>query len=225
MQHSDRSKEAFLGILMLDTQFERVLGDAGNPASYPVPVRLERVHGAGSLEVVRDGRPSDNLIKAFVKASRSLEAQGAIALTSTCGFLISIEDEIASAVSIPVLVSALSMYREIRLAHPKGPVGIITASKAALGDAALAAAGIQKDNVIIEGMEDCPAFAEAILRPKNRQATVISFRSDRARDRDKSPGHGAATSGNRGLSSRMRQSSPLQACHPVGDGQAGLLTP
>ena len=124
--------------------------------------------------MVKDGRPSDNLIEAFVKASRQLEAQGAIALTSTCGFLISIQDEIASAVSIPVLVSALSMHGDLRLTHQHGPIGIITASKAALGDRALAAAGIKRGDVIIEGMEDCPAFADAILRPKNRQARLIS---------------------------------------------------
>ena len=173
MTDGSNKKSAFLGILMLDTQFERVLGDAGNPASYPFPARLELVEGAGSTDIVRDGRPSDKLVEAFIKAARKLETDGASALTSTCGFLITIQDEIASAVSIPVLVSALALYPEIKRAYPDGMVGILTASKAALGREALAAADIRREDVVINGMEDCIAFANAILRPKDRQNTTL----------------------------------------------------
>jgi hypothetical protein len=36
----------FLGVLMLETRFPRVLGDIGNPASFAIPVRHCIVAGA-----------------------------------------------------------------------------------------------------------------------------------------------------------------------------------
>ena len=159
----------FIGVLMLDTAFERVVGDAGNPDSYHRPARLRVVENAGSPEIVRDGLPDPDLIAAFCLAAQELEAAGAVAITSTCGFLISVQDRIAAAVTVPVMVSALSLFPLIRAAHGNRPVGIITASRRQLGEAALAAAGILPDQVRIAGMEDCEAFAQAILVPKSDQ--------------------------------------------------------
>lgn len=158
---------SFLGILMLDTQFERILGDAGNPASYPCEARTRVVDGAGSLDVVRDGVVAPALLVKFIDAARTLEAQGAFALTSTCGFLVTAQDQIAAAVNIPVMVSALSLYPML-LARRHGSVGILTASKASLGSAMRAAACVPSD-APVAGMEDCAAFADAILRPKGTQ--------------------------------------------------------
>ncbi|SFR32493.1 hypothetical protein SAMN04488002_0143 [Litoreibacter janthinus] len=159
---------------MLDTVFERIVGDAGNTASYHLPARTQVVPKAGSTDIVRDGTPDPALVASFCAAARSLEAEGAVALTSTCGFLVTVQDEIAKSVGIPVMVSALSLFPFVRAAHGNRPVGIITASKPNLGSAALSAAGIALDHALIEGMEDCEAFASAILVPKERQGGCIS---------------------------------------------------
>ena len=74
----------FIGVLMLDTAFERILGDAGNPNSYHRPARTRVIELAGSTDIVRDGRPDPALVSAFCTAAKSLEAEGAVALTSTC---------------------------------------------------------------------------------------------------------------------------------------------
>ena len=39
-----------LGILMLDTQFPRILGDAGNPDTYAMDVVIQIVENVGSLD-------------------------------------------------------------------------------------------------------------------------------------------------------------------------------
>lgn len=154
---------------MLDTAFPRIPGDAGNMDSYPFPARAEVIPGAGTPEVVRDGRPAPDLVRAFYGAAQRLEQQGAVALVSTCGFLISIQDEIARAVQIPVMVSALSLYPSLRQMVGHAPIGILTASDASLGTLAFDVAAIPRADVEVEGLEDCPAFANAILSRKDQQ--------------------------------------------------------
>ena len=163
----------FIGVLMLDTAFERIKGDAGNPKSYHRPARIRVIELAGSTDVVRDGLPDPALISAFCTAAKSLEADGAVALTSTCGFLVTIQEQVSASVKIPVIVSALSLFPVIRAAHANRPIGIVTASKPSLGRTALDAAGIAPDQVVIAGMEDCAAFASAILVPKAKQPGTI----------------------------------------------------
>ena len=158
---------------MLDTRFPRILGDAGNVDSYNVPARIHMVTGAGSLDIVTDDLPSEQMIAAFCNAARHLEAEGAFAIISTCGFLITLQDRIADAVNIPVMVSSLSLYPELRVKYDGQPIGILTASCKNLGDKALCAAKISPEDVHIAGMENCAAFTNAILQPKDKQPERI----------------------------------------------------
>lgn len=165
-----RHKELFLGILMLDTQFPRILGDAGNPKSYPFPVQIMTVENAGSTDVVTDGYLPPDTCKKFIDAAIKLEENGASAIISTCGFLITEQDKIADAVSIPVMVSALSLYKKIREDVGDKSILIITASKPSLGLSALKAADISQANIHVMGMEKCDAFANVILQKKEDQS-------------------------------------------------------
>lgn len=54
---SEDQTTAFLGILMLDKQFPRIMGHAGCTDSDPFPVRIERVTGAGARDIGKSGRP------------------------------------------------------------------------------------------------------------------------------------------------------------------------
>ena len=155
----------FLGILSLDTAFPRIKGDVGNADSYPFPVRVEIVEGADSTKIVLDGKPDRELVQRFMAAAQKLERDGARAIISTCGFLVSVQEEIAKTVQVPVLLSALSLFPMIQTACP-GRVGILTASKDALGTQALAAANIMKDQVAITGLEDVGLFRETFLADK-----------------------------------------------------------
>ena len=162
----------FIGVLMLDTAFERVPGDAGHMGSYHMPARARVVARAGSLDLVRDGLPDPLLIAGFCAAAQELEAEGAVAITSTCGFLVTVQDQIAAAVRVPVMVSALSLFGVLRTAYGGRPIGILTASAPSLGPLAQQAAGIAQGEARIAGMEDCVAFARAILVPKAEQGRI-----------------------------------------------------
>lgn len=165
-----RHKEPFLGILMLDTQFPRIRGDAGNPESYPFPVQIMTVENAGSTDVVKDGYLPPDICEKFIDAAIELEKNGASAIISTCGFLITEQNKIANAVSIPVMVSALSLYKKIMEDIGDKPVLIITASKPSLGASALKAADISERDIHVIGMEKCDAFANVILQKKEVQS-------------------------------------------------------
>lgn len=159
----------FIGILSLDTAFPRIHGDAGNPESWRAPARVKVVEGAQSPDIVRDGRPSGALTRAFISAAQEFEAEGAGLIVSTCGFLITVQQDIAAAVRIPVLLSALSLAPLARALTGGRKIGVLTASRASLGEAALSAAGLRADEAVIYGMEDAPGFAETFLAPKSAQ--------------------------------------------------------
>ena len=75
-----------LGILMLETEFERVVGDGGNPATWAFPTRLETISAATPDAVVHRGAHA--LVDEFVAAGRRLANAGVVGITTSCGFLI-----------------------------------------------------------------------------------------------------------------------------------------
>ncbi|MCO6179642.1 aspartate/glutamate racemase family protein [Ciceribacter sp. RN22] len=160
--------QPFIGILALDTSFPRIRGDVGCPDSYPFLSKVVIVNGADSPAIVRDGEPDGALLERFIAAAIELERNGACAIVSTCGFLVSAQRKIADAVKIPVMLSGLSLYPLVAASCP-GRVGILTASRKALGPNALAAAGIDPKQVAIAGMDDASVFAETFLATKQRQ--------------------------------------------------------
>ncbi len=132
---------------MLDTAFERIVGDIGNSATFAYPVRYRVVEGASAARVVLDrGR---GLLPAFIAAARELVADGALALTTSCGFLALFQRELAAAVPVPVATSALLQVGLIEsVLAPGRRAGIVTASRTALTAAHLAAAGVAADTPI-----------------------------------------------------------------------------
>jgi hypothetical protein len=166
----NNDNEGFIGVLMLDTAFPRIVGDAGNIESYNAPARVKVVSGIGSIDVVRDGKLPTDVIKHFCRAAQDLEREGARIIVSTCGFLITAQDEIAQSVNVPVMVSSLSLFGGIKITlGTSSKVGILTASKRSLGKAALNAAGILDSDAVIMGLENYDIFRNIFLCDKYLQ--------------------------------------------------------
>ncbi len=123
----------FLGLLMLDTAFPRLPGDAGHLASWAMPVQALVVGGASPQRVVRQGDAA--LLPAFIDAARQLVGQGAAAITTSCGFLVQHQAALQAALPVPVWTSAL-----LALPTLVAP-GVITVDAQALGALHLLAAG------------------------------------------------------------------------------------
>jgi len=128
-----RNDPTVLGVLMLDTRFPRIRGDVGHPESFQVPVRHAIVRGATAQRVVREGDPA--LLQPFIDAARALVADGACAITTSCGFLVRFQAELQAALPVPVWTSSLLKLPELR--RP----GVLTVDAASLVAAHLRAAG------------------------------------------------------------------------------------
>ncbi len=145
---------------MLDTQFLRPLGDAGNPDSWQFPVIMERVNGAFAQPVV-SGTYAE--IESFINAGQRLVAAGACAVTTTCGFLVRHQHALEAVLGIPVRTSTLLSYNALQLKLGKSHrVAILTIDKAALDRSVRAAAGIP-DEALIFDLPGESHFRRAIL--------------------------------------------------------------
>lgn len=165
---------SFIGVLTLDTQFPRIEGDAGNPHSYSIPVHLQVVNGAGSREVVLERCSNPEVRVALIKTACDLVDAGAVGLISTCGFLLRLQQEIATRVTVPVLLSALSLVPLIRSACGSRSIGILTASRPHLDEELLKIAGIDPEQVLVEGFEDISAFNHTIFAARGQNSLELN---------------------------------------------------
>lgn len=146
-----------IGIILLETNFPRLLGDAGNPESYSFPVLLEKVKGAFPSRVVRERDRA--LIAPFVGAARALESRGAKAITTSCGFLALWQRQIARSVGIPVFTSSLIQVAwAYELMGRKGKIGVFTADEASLTAAHFESIGAADIPIVIRGMKPGSEF-------------------------------------------------------------------
>lgn len=149
---------ATVGILMLETRFERPPGDIGNPASFAFPVRYRVVPGASAARVV--GGRAEGLVPAFIEAGHALVAEGCRVITTSCGFMALHQPALARALPVPVAASALMLLPLIEATGLRA--GVLTASAGALGPDHLRAVGARPDTAI-EGLDPAGRLAAALL--------------------------------------------------------------
>ena len=148
-----------LGILMLDTRFPRIEGDVGNPASFDFPVIFRTMQGIGSADAVAAHPDRPRVLAALKTNAEALAAEGAVGLSTSCGFLALYQKELEALSPVPVATSALLLIKT--LAGKR--VGVITASAANLTAAHFAAVDAPADTPVA-GLAPDGAFAATFLR-------------------------------------------------------------
>lgn len=139
-----------IGVLMLDTRFERLPGDIGNGGTWSFPVQYRVVRGANPSRVVH-GR-AEGLLQPFIDAAQDLIATGVRGITTSCGFLALLQKELAAALPVPVATSSLLQAPVIEAMLPRGQqVGILTFAPEALTAQHLSAVGVRPETPI-EGL-------------------------------------------------------------------------
>lgn len=152
---------ASVGILMLEARFPRIPGDMGNGLTWPFPVQYKVVKQASPDTVVRNG--AAGLLDAFIKAGQELIDQGVDGITTNCGFLALMQDELQQALPVPVATSSLMQVPMVEALLPAGKrAGILTISSSTLTDDHLKAANVPLDTPI-QGTDDGQEFTRAIL--------------------------------------------------------------
>ncbi|MBO6893959.1 MAG: aspartate/glutamate racemase family protein [Roseibium sp.] len=166
---------ASVGILMLEARFPRIPGDMGNALTWPFPVMYKVVRGASPDRVVRQN--AEGLLDAFIAAARELVADGVDGITTNCGFLSLVQEELSQAVPVPVVTSSLQQVAMVNNLMPAGKkAGILTISGSTLTDAHLNAAGVPEGTPIgtTEGLRE---FTRVIL-DNELQLDVEAARQD-----------------------------------------------
>jgi Asp/Glu/hydantoin racemase len=156
---SNPDPDAFIGVLMLDTQFPRVMGDIGNPATFAalnLPARYRVVANAFPRIAVSD--QIELLFEAFLTQARVLQEQGARLITTSCGFLVQFQARLEQALKVPIITSSL-------VNAPKTGAGILTINTAILSTSYLAAAALPLDTPVVGVAPGCE-FQSSILENK-----------------------------------------------------------
>ena len=152
---------ARLGVLMLETRVPRIPGDVGNATTFPFSVLYKVVQGASSERVVK--QKSEGLLDAFKEAAGELVSLGADGITTTCGFLSLLQDELSAHVGVPVATSSLMQAPFVeRLLPPGQRVGIITRSAESLTREHLEKAGVDPATPVV-GTEGGREFTRAVV--------------------------------------------------------------
>lgn len=150
-----------VGVLMLDTQFPRIVGDIGNEHSWPFPVRFRTVRHSTAVAAVRQDAKA--LLPAFLAEANALIQQGSMAITTSCGFLVVLQQELKQALSVPVVTSSLMQIPSINATLPAGKsAGVLTMDASSLSAAHMRAAGAPPHTPVVGVLQE-GAFAQAIM--------------------------------------------------------------
>ena len=171
MNPSDPPK---IGILCWETghvprglmQLESLVGNSTNPASYGYPVRLKPVRGANVHTVLEN--PDRQVLARMIADARDMASEGILAITTSCGFNAIFQQELASALGIPVFTSSLLQVPMVQcMVGPNSQVCVVTANAGALRADHLHAVGIERtENLQIVGLEQCTEWRRMFAEPE-----------------------------------------------------------
>ena len=151
-----------VGVILSDVHLRRPAGDVGSAESYPCHVIFHVARGVTARDMVVPA-PNPALLSPYLEGALTLQEQGANVVTTTCGFLIGLQDTIAKQLRIPFVASSLMQIPLVyRLVN--GRVGIITANDEALTMSHLQLAGVSDDvPTAVRGLQRHKEFADPLL--------------------------------------------------------------
>lgn len=171
------AKNVEIGIVCLDTPFEKLPGHIRNQLTFPFPIRLRVVEGATVDSVINNVDYS--LVEKFVEAAKALEDEGVSAVAGSCGFLALFQDHIARQLKVPFFSSSLlqaSIISKIIGSHRQ--VGLIVSNKEKFIRAHLEAVGCGDVSAVVGGMEKHPEFRDVVLEGKRNKFEIERLRAE-----------------------------------------------
>lgn len=141
-----------IGIITLETQFPRIVGDIGNALTFPFPVLYRPVPGASVTRVVIDR--DRTLLQPFIEAGQALVGEGVKAIVTTCGFLAIFQKELSQTLPVPVYTSSLMQIPLAYVATGERKVGVLTVNSETLTDLHFTSVGAGGIPVAVEGIQE-----------------------------------------------------------------------
>ncbi len=166
-----------LGILMLRGKMADEPGCMACEATFPYPVRRKVVEGSSTPMCADDAWA---MLPLYIDAARELEAEGVAAITANCGLIALMQNELAAAVNVPVVTSALTTVPTVHRAMPKRRIGILTFFTQAVGEANFKASGWSGDDIPIAlaGVGESQAWNTFLQTKEISPALRIALEAD-----------------------------------------------
>jgi hypothetical protein len=137
-----------IGIMVLDTGFQRLPGDIAYAPTWRFPVQYAVVRGATGDRVLSPN--AGGTLDLFLKAADDLVALGVDGIATSCGFLAILHPALVAHCPVPVATSSLLQIPLVRSILPRGQrVGVLTADKDALTAAHFRAVGCPTDLPVV----------------------------------------------------------------------------
>jgi maleate cis-trans isomerase len=172
-----------LGILMLEGKMSVEPGCMACEATFPYPVLRKTVAGSRTPLSAEEARA---MLPLYAEAARELAAEGVGAITANCGLIALLQEELAAAVDVPVVTSALLLVPSLARMVPGSRIGILTFFTEAVGEDNYRASGWSSEElpVALAGVGESEAWNEflrtkeipAELRPRLERDLVASVR-------------------------------------------------
>jgi len=153
-----------LGILMLEGKMAQVPGCMACAETFPYPVVRQVVTGSRTPLTAEEAW---EMLPLYVAAARDLERAGVAAITANCGLIALMQRELAAAVAVPVVTSALLLVPLVHRMIGGRRVGILTFFADAVGEANYRASGWSETEipVALDGVGEHASWRE-FLRTK-----------------------------------------------------------
>jgi hypothetical protein len=133
-----------LGILMLEGKMADVPGCMACAATFPYPVVRKVVRGSRTPLSAEEAWA---MLPLYVEAARELEREGVAAITANCGLIALMQQELAAAVRVPVVTSALLMVPSLHRMVGGRRIGILTFFSHAISERNYNASGWSAEDV------------------------------------------------------------------------------
>lgn len=153
-----------LGILMLEGKMSVEPGCMACLDTFPYPVLRKTVRGS---KTPLSAEEAEAMLPLYVDAARELADEGVAAITANCGLIALMQEELAAAVDVPVVTSALLMVPMLHRMMPSRRIGILTFFTDAVGERNYRASGWSEREIPIAlgGVGESEAWNE-FLRTK-----------------------------------------------------------
>ncbi len=143
--------DSAIGVIMLNTDFPRLLGDIGNPATFNCPVRYETVAAATVSNVIDVGHLSAQVLRQTISAAKKLARREVTVIGTSCGFLAVAQDQLQMSVGVPVLTSSLLLIPTLRsMFGDQAKIAVLTYDDRKLESSHFC--GTLDEHIVIEGI-------------------------------------------------------------------------